>query len=142
MVLYFKRYGSKSFRSPRIRSHSVLAVKFDASGNVTDTNRSGISRLSSYLQMEKRRQLWAVNEASWKICLATSVQLVLLELVGFNDLVRIWVDPYRITHISRMIDRMASHGLTQWHGTTIVGVKRGNQTVIVGMVRFQWEIPL
>mgnify|MGYP003323001274 FL=1 len=31
-----------------------------------------------------------------------------------------------------MNDRMASHGLTQWHGTTIVGVKRGNQTVIVG----------
>jgi outer membrane protein assembly factor BamE (lipoprotein component of BamABCDE complex) len=37
--------GQRAFRSPRIRSHSVLAVKFDASGNVTDTNRSGISRV-------------------------------------------------------------------------------------------------
>ena len=25
-----------------------------------------------------------------------------------------------------------NHGLTQWHGTTIVGVKRGNKTVIAG----------
>jgi ATP-dependent HslUV protease subunit HslV len=26
----------------------------------------------------------------------------------------------------------SSHGLVQWHGTTIVGVKRGDQTVIAG----------
>ena len=26
----------------------------------------------------------------------------------------------------------ASHGLTQWHGTTIVGIKRGEKTVIAG----------
>ncbi len=26
----------------------------------------------------------------------------------------------------------ASHGLTQWHGTTIIGVKRGDKTVIAG----------
>ncbi len=26
----------------------------------------------------------------------------------------------------------ASHGLTQWHGTTIIGVKRGDATVIAG----------
>ncbi|WP_306300102.1 ATP-dependent protease subunit HslV [Erythrobacter sp. LQ02-29] len=26
----------------------------------------------------------------------------------------------------------ASHGLTQWHGTTIIGVKRGGKTVIAG----------
>jgi len=26
----------------------------------------------------------------------------------------------------------ASHGLEQWHGTTIVGIKRGNRTVIAG----------
>ena len=25
-----------------------------------------------------------------------------------------------------------SHGLTQWHGTTIVGIKRGDKTVIAG----------
>ena len=31
-----------------------------------------------------------------------------------------------------MDDRAASHGLIQWHGTTIVGVKRGDQTVIAG----------
>ena len=26
----------------------------------------------------------------------------------------------------------ASHGLTQWHGTTIIGVKKGGKTVIAG----------
>ncbi|MDX1702854.1 MAG: ATP-dependent protease subunit HslV [Altererythrobacter ishigakiensis] len=31
-----------------------------------------------------------------------------------------------------MDDKAASHGLIQWHGTTIVGVKRGDQTVIAG----------
>ncbi len=31
-----------------------------------------------------------------------------------------------------MTDSHSSHGLTQWHGTTIIGVKRGNQTVIAG----------
>ncbi|MDJ0978982.1 MAG: ATP-dependent protease subunit HslV [Erythrobacter sp.] len=31
-----------------------------------------------------------------------------------------------------MTDTQASHGLTQWHGTTIVGVKRGGTTVIAG----------
>ena len=31
-----------------------------------------------------------------------------------------------------MDDNHNSHGLTQWHGTTIIGVKRGEQTVIAG----------
>ncbi|MEO1729476.1 MAG: ATP-dependent protease subunit HslV [Pseudomonadota bacterium] len=31
-----------------------------------------------------------------------------------------------------MTNEQASHGLTQWHGTTIVGVKRGEKTVIAG----------
>ena len=31
-----------------------------------------------------------------------------------------------------MNDNMASHGLIQWHGTTIIGVKRGGKTVIAG----------
>ena len=31
-----------------------------------------------------------------------------------------------------MDDKAASHGLIQWHGTTIVGVKRDDQTVIAG----------
>ena len=31
-----------------------------------------------------------------------------------------------------MNDSMASHGLIQWHGTTIIGVKRGGKTVIAG----------
>ncbi len=31
-----------------------------------------------------------------------------------------------------MSDDAASHGLTQWHGTTIIGVKRGDSTVIAG----------
>ena len=31
-----------------------------------------------------------------------------------------------------MTDNSASHGLTQWHGTTIIGVKRGDKTVIAG----------
>ncbi len=26
----------------------------------------------------------------------------------------------------------ASHGLTQWHGTTIIGIKRGGKTVVAG----------
>jgi ATP-dependent HslUV protease subunit HslV len=31
-----------------------------------------------------------------------------------------------------MDNSMASHGLIQWHGTTIIGVKRGSKTVIAG----------
>lgn len=31
-----------------------------------------------------------------------------------------------------MTDHAGSHGLTRWHGTTIIGVKRGDQTVIAG----------
>lgn len=31
-----------------------------------------------------------------------------------------------------MTDNHASHGLIQWHGTTIIGVKRGDKTVIAG----------
>ncbi|GMN03813.1 ATP-dependent protease subunit HslV [Erythrobacter sp. MTPC3] len=31
-----------------------------------------------------------------------------------------------------MSNDQASHGLTQWHGTTIVGIKRGDKTVIAG----------
>ena len=31
-----------------------------------------------------------------------------------------------------MDDSSARHGLTQWHGTTIIGVKRGGKTVIAG----------
>jgi len=31
-----------------------------------------------------------------------------------------------------MSDNSASHGLIQWHGTTIIGVKRGDKTVIAG----------
>ena len=31
-----------------------------------------------------------------------------------------------------MTNDQASHGLVQWHGTTIVGVKRGDKTVIAG----------
>jgi len=31
-----------------------------------------------------------------------------------------------------MTDTNNSHGLVQWHGTTIIGVKRGDQTVIAG----------
>jgi ATP-dependent HslUV protease subunit HslV len=31
-----------------------------------------------------------------------------------------------------MSNQNDSHGLTQWHGTTIVGVKRGDKTVIAG----------
>ncbi len=31
-----------------------------------------------------------------------------------------------------MDNRNDSHGLTQWHGTTIIGVKRGGKTVIAG----------
>ena len=31
-----------------------------------------------------------------------------------------------------MSDHAASHGLQQWHGTTIIGVKRGGTTVLAG----------
>ncbi len=31
-----------------------------------------------------------------------------------------------------MTDNPASHGLIQWHGTTIIGVKRGDKVVIAG----------
>jgi ATP-dependent HslUV protease subunit HslV len=31
-----------------------------------------------------------------------------------------------------MSDNSGSHGLTQWHGTTIIGVKRGDKIVVAG----------
>ncbi|NCP18933.1 MAG: ATP-dependent protease subunit HslV [Erythrobacter sp.] len=31
-----------------------------------------------------------------------------------------------------MTDSAAAHGLQQWHGTTIIGVKRGDRTVLAG----------
>ena len=31
-----------------------------------------------------------------------------------------------------MSDNHSSHGLTQWHGTTIIGVKRGDKVVVAG----------
>ena len=31
-----------------------------------------------------------------------------------------------------MTAHSASHGLQQWHGTTIIGVKRGDTTVLAG----------
>ena len=31
-----------------------------------------------------------------------------------------------------MDERHSDHGLTPWHGTTIIGVKRGNRTVVAG----------
>ena len=31
-----------------------------------------------------------------------------------------------------MNDNAASHGLIQWHGTTIIGVKRGDKTIVAG----------
>ena len=31
-----------------------------------------------------------------------------------------------------MNDTSASHGLIQWHGTTIIGVKRGDKTIVAG----------
>ncbi len=31
-----------------------------------------------------------------------------------------------------MSDSLANHGLQQWHGTTIIGIKRGDKTVIAG----------
>jgi ATP-dependent HslUV protease subunit HslV len=36
------------------------------------------------------------------------------------------------THILFMDDSRASHGLIQWHGTTIIGVKKSGRTVIAG----------
>ncbi|TWJ06851.1 Beta-barrel assembly machine subunit BamE [Altererythrobacter ishigakiensis] len=38
--------GQRAMSSPKIRSHSVLAVQFDASGNVTSTDRTGIDRVA------------------------------------------------------------------------------------------------
>lgn len=35
-------------------------------------------------------------------------------------------------YLEIMTNDQASHGLVQWHGTTIVGVKRGDKTVIAG----------
>ncbi|MBA4164577.1 MAG: HslU--HslV peptidase proteolytic subunit [Erythrobacter sp.] len=31
-----------------------------------------------------------------------------------------------------MVETTSSHGLIQWHGTTIIGVKRGGKTVVAG----------
>ena len=31
-----------------------------------------------------------------------------------------------------MSENAASHGLIQWHGTTIIGVKKGDKTVVAG----------
>ena len=38
--------GQRAMSSPKIRSHSVLAVQFDASGNVIGTDRTGIDRVT------------------------------------------------------------------------------------------------
>ena len=37
--------GRRPFVRPRIQNHSVLAVRFDASGNVASVNRSGIDEV-------------------------------------------------------------------------------------------------
>ena len=49
--------GQSALRSPRIRSHSVLAVQFDPAGNVVNTTRSGVDRVAflSPLAAESRR---------------------------------------------------------------------------------------
>lgn len=36
------------------------------------------------------------------------------------------------SHIGRMTDSHLAHGLVQWHGTTIIGVKKNGRTVIAG----------
>ena len=41
--------GRKPFVRPRIKDHSVLAIKFDAAGNVLSAERSGLDRVV-YLQ--------------------------------------------------------------------------------------------
>lgn len=38
--------GRRPFVRPRIRQHSVLAVKFDAAGNVVSADRSGIDQVA------------------------------------------------------------------------------------------------
>ncbi len=38
--------GRRPFVRPRIRSHSVLAVKFDAAGNVVSSERTGIDKVA------------------------------------------------------------------------------------------------
>lgn len=38
--------GRKPFVRPRIREHSVLAVRFDASGNVIAADRSGLDKVA------------------------------------------------------------------------------------------------
>ena len=46
-----------------------------------------------------------------------------------------WInlDPAAVKTILRpMTKDNASHGLIQWHGTTIIGVKRGGKTVVAG----------
>lgn len=40
--------GRKPFVRPRIQDHSVLAVKFDASGNVIATDRSGVDKVAYF----------------------------------------------------------------------------------------------
>jgi ATP-dependent HslUV protease, peptidase subunit HslV len=43
------------------------------------------------------------------------------------------LDSVRVGPISRLMSNSAaSHGLQQWHGTTIIGVKRGDKTVLAG----------
>lgn len=37
--------GRKPFVRPRIKAHSVMAIKFDAAGNVASVDRSGIDRV-------------------------------------------------------------------------------------------------
>lgn len=38
--------GRRPFVRPRIRQHTVLAVKFDASGNVVSADRSGLEKVT------------------------------------------------------------------------------------------------
>lgn len=39
--------GQRALSSPKIQSHSVLAVQFDAAGKVVNTDRSGIDRVAT-----------------------------------------------------------------------------------------------
>jgi outer membrane protein assembly factor BamE (lipoprotein component of BamABCDE complex) len=40
--------GRKPFVRPKIRQHSVLAVKFDAAGNVVATDRTGLEKVAFF----------------------------------------------------------------------------------------------
>lgn len=76
-VWYYVGSGTaqRPFTTPRIEQQTVLAVRFDAAGNVASVGRSGMEKVARISLVGETTPRWVVNVASWKICSAISARL-------------------------------------------------------------------